>query len=228
MTQQPDKPGLYFLQAGLFVRMKEPEKAEDSLKHAVELDSKNANTLILLGQLQARRNETAEAISTYQRALAINPNDAGTYIALGSLQERAGDWQNAESNYQKALALDSENAAAANNLAYLMLEHDGNVSVALSLAQTARKGFPNLANSADTLGWAYYHNAAYSVAAPLFEEAVKKAPNNQAYHYHLALTYQKLNDAAKAKTELEKAIALDPKSAVAGKAREALGSSGGD
>src|SRR2546430_7564882 len=29
-------------------------------------------------------------------------------------------------------------------------------------------------NSADTLGWAYYHNEAYSVAAPFFEDATDR------------------------------------------------------
>jgi len=96
------------------------------------------------------------------------------------------------------------------------------VTVALSLAQASRKGLPNLANSADTLGWAYYRNHAYASAAPLFEEAVKATPNNQTYRYHLGITYQQLQDPARAKTELEKAINLDPKSPVADQARQAM------
>src|SRR2546430_2745033 len=77
-------------------------------------------------------------------------------------------------------------------------------------------------NSADTLGWAYYHNEAYSVAAPFFEDATKKDPGNSTYHYHLGLTYQKLNDLARARTEFEKTISLDPKSPLANEARRAL------
>jgi Tfp pilus assembly protein PilF len=42
------------------------------------------------------------------------------------------------------------------------------------------------------------------------------------YHYHLGLTYQKLNDLARARTEFEKAISLDPKSPLANEARRAL------
>jgi len=94
--------------------------------------------------------------------------------------------------------------------------------VALTLAQTARKGLPNLPNAADTLGWAYYNNGGYSLAAPLFEDAVKATPNNPAYRYHLGLTYQKLNDQARAKTELEKVISLNPSSPLADQARHAL------
>ncbi len=82
---------------------------------------------------------------------------------------------------------------------------------------------PNLPNTAATLDWAYYHNGAYSLAAPLLQEAVKKVPGNQTYRYHLGLTYQKLKDDQAAKTEFEKAITLDPKSPLADQARRALG-----
>ena len=133
-----------------------------------------------------------------------------------------GNWQQAQTAYQKTLSIQPDNPLAANNLAYLMLQHGGSPNVALTLAQTARQGLPNLPNSADTLGWAYYGNGAYSVAAPLFEDAVKKAPENQAYRYHLGLTYQKLNDASRARTELQKVIDLNPKTPVADEARRAL------
>ncbi len=102
-----------------------------------------------------------------------------------------------------------------------MLEHGGDLNVALTLAQTARRGLPTLPNSADTLGWAYYHGGSFSVAAPLFEEAVKKEPSNSTYHYHLGLTYQKLKEPTRARAELQKAISIAPKSPIADLARQA-------
>src|SRR5262249_29138825 len=113
-------------------------------------------------------------------------------------------------------------ALAANNLAYLLLEHGGNVTVALTLAQTARRGFPTIPASADTLGWAYFQNAAYSLAEPLLEEAVKGSPTNATYHYHLGITYQKWKEPKRARAELDKSIRMDPKSPSAEKANHAL------
>ena len=92
----------------------------------------------------------------------------------------------------------------------------------MTLAQTARKGLPNVSNTSDTLGWAYYNNGGYSVAASLFEDAIKATPNNQTYRYHLGLTYQKLNNPAKAKAEFEKVISLNPTSPLADQARRLL------
>jgi len=107
-------------------------------------------------------------------------------------------------------------------LAYLLLEHGGDPNLALSLAQTGRKGLSNLPNSADTLAWAYYHTGAYSSAAPLLEDAVKKVPNNPTYRYHLGMVYQKLNDNARAKSAFEAAIKAKPDSPAAESARKAL------
>jgi Tfp pilus assembly protein PilF len=57
---------------------------------------------------------------------------------------------------------------------------------------------------------------------PQVEDAVKKVPDNSTYRYHLGLTYQKLNDSARARAEVEKAIRLDPKSPIAEEARRAV------
>jgi Tfp pilus assembly protein PilF len=103
-----------------------------------------------------------------------------------------------------------------------MLDHGGDLNVALSLAQTARRNMPEVPNTADTLGWAYYRGGSFNLAAPMFEEAVKREPGNATYHYHLGLAYQKMNDGARAKAELQKAISVDPKSAVAEEARRAV------
>jgi hypothetical protein len=41
------------------------------------------------------------------------------------------------------------------------------------MAQTARRQLPDNPNTADTLGWAFYHKAVYGSAITLFKEAVK-------------------------------------------------------
>jgi tetratricopeptide (TPR) repeat protein len=227
ISKDPNNANLYLLQGELLLQGKQVEQAEASFNRVVEIDNRNAHALTRLGEFQLGRSQYDQASSYFQRALQVAPNDAGLQVALGTVYEKQGNWQKAEDTYQKALSVQPSNAPAANNLAYLLLQHGGSVNLALTLAQTGRRGLPNMPNSADTLGWAYYNNGAYSVAAPLFEEAVKQIPGNQTYRYHLGLTYQKLNDAKRAKSELEQAIALDPKSSVAEQARQALGNSSG-
>ncbi len=210
IAKNPNNPALYFLQARLFFQLKDPDKAEASVTHMLTLNDKDANGLVFLAQVQLSRGKTDQAISNYQRVIELQSNDVRPYEALGRIYEQQGNWQQAQTYYQKAVTLQPENALVSNNLAFLMLERGGSVNVALTLAQTARKGLPNLPNTADTLGWAYYHNGAYSLAAPLLQEAVKKVPGNQTYRYHLGLTYQKLKDDQAAKTEFEKALPWIP------------------
>jgi len=107
-------------------------------------------------------------------------------------------------------------------LAFLLLEHNGDPNVALNLARTARRGLPNLSNSADTLGWAYFQSGAYTLAVPLIDQAVKQTPLNATYHYHLGMAYWKLNDTERARKEFEKSLKLNPDALTAGKATHAL------
>jgi len=88
----------------------------------------------------------------WRRALESNPKDIRIYVYLESLLQSRGDWQYAEDLCQRALQIQPDYAPAANDLAYLMLEHGGNFNIALPLAQTARRGLPDLPNTADTLG----------------------------------------------------------------------------
>ncbi|HVS88298.1 MAG TPA: tetratricopeptide repeat protein [Candidatus Acidoferrum sp.] len=220
--RDPNNAALYILQGESYLRDKQLAEAKRSFSRCVEIDKQNLTGFVMLGQVEQTLGNSTEAITNYQHAIALAPNNAGLYTTLGATYERQGDWQGAQTAYQRALALQPEEALAANNLAYLMLDHGGNVNVALTLAQTARRGLPNVPNTADTLGWAYFQNAAYSLAAPLLEEAVKGAPSNATYHYHLGMTYQKLNDTKRARSELEKSIHLDPDASSAEKASRAL------
>ena len=51
---------------------------------------------------------------------------------------------------------------------------------------------------------------------------MKGKPEDQTYRLHLGLAYQKLQDRQRAKTELEKAISIDPTSDAADEARRAI------
>ena len=77
-------------------------------------------------------------------------------------------------------------------------------------------------NAADTLAWAYYKMGSYNSALPLLQEAVKKAPQNATYYYHLGLVYQKTKKVAQAKNSFQRALQLDPKSPRAEEIRRAL------
>ena len=82
--------------------------------------------------------------------------------------------------------------------------------MALAMAQTARRGLPESANTADTLGWAYYCKGIYPAAIQLFRQALDKSPRSATFHYHLGLAYQKLDKRLLARQHLEDVLKINP------------------
>jgi tetratricopeptide (TPR) repeat protein len=222
INSDPNNAELYLFRAEAQLQGKKPEEAERSLSRSLELRADSADALTLLAQTEASLQQVDLAITNYRKAIDLAPNTTPLYVSLGSLYEAKGSWPQAEALYRKALAISPEDAAASNNMAYGILEHGGDPNVALTLAQTARRALPAEPGVADTLGWAYFHIGSFSAAAPLFEEATRKVANNQTYWFHLALTYDRMKDCQRARSEFNKVIGIDPHSHIADNARLAL------
>jgi tetratricopeptide (TPR) repeat protein len=222
----PNDSTYWAIKADLLTRANKMDEAEVAAQKAVDLDKDNLPGLVLLARLQSHNGKVDQSIANYQRGLQANPSNIQLLLSLGSLYEHSGQLDKAEESYHKVLQIQPENPLAANNLAFLMLEHGENPDVALTLAQTARSGMPNVPTTADTLGWAYYKKGAYRTAINLLEDAVQKDPNNASFHYHLGLAYSKVDEQAKADAQLQKALQLDPKSTHADEIRKALNTKG--
>ena len=222
IAKSPSTAPFYVLLGQVELRNQDSAKAESAFQKATELEPNNMSAFLMLASTQVARGSVDQAIDAYHRALEANPRDVRVYIALGGLLETRNQWQDAEDLYKKALAIQPDYALAANNLSYLMLEHGGDLGVALSLAQTARKGMPDSPNSADTLGWAYYKQGVYDSAIDLFQEAIKSNDKNPTYHYHLGMAYEKANHLDLARKQLEYSLQISPNYSEANTIRKVL------
>jgi tetratricopeptide (TPR) repeat protein len=212
IARQPSNSNFHYLLGAVLFNQKDYKGAEAELRRAVELDKNNPDARMKLGQVQLAEGQVDQAIATYQDSIKESPRDVRYYILCGELYESQKKWDQAKDIYQKALQVQPDNPLASNNLAYVMLEQGGNVDVALSMAQAARRGMPQSPNAADTLGWAYYQKGAYGSAVDLFKEAIKlsKENNEPTYYYHLALAYQKEDQRGLARQQLERALKINP------------------
>jgi tetratricopeptide (TPR) repeat protein len=113
-------------------------------------------------------------------------------------------------HYRKTLEIEPKFSPAANNLAWLMAEHGGNLDEALSFAEGARAQQKDNPHIADTLGWIYYKKNAYLKAVSLLQEAAEKLPENPVVQYHLGMAQFKNGDRLKGKKTLESAFQLSP------------------
>jgi tetratricopeptide (TPR) repeat protein len=224
IAKSPNNSNFYdLLGTGLAETRKDLKDADAALHKAVELDKNNRDALIKLGRLQVAEGNANQALATYLQSAKDNPHEPAFCILAGELYEAQQQWDQAKGMYQQALNIQSDSPTASNNLAYLMLQHGGNVDVALAMAQTARRGAPDSANFADTLGWAYYQKGVYQSAINLFQESLRLnekhgGADDAEVHYHLGLAYQKANQLGLARQQLERALKIKPTDADAKKA----------
>jgi tetratricopeptide (TPR) repeat protein len=228
IAKSPNNSNFYdLLGSALLTGRKDLPGAEAALHKAIDLDKNNTDALEKLGQVQVEEGATDQALALYQQSIKDNPHDPRFYILAGVLYESKQSWDQAKAMYRQALSMQPDQPLASNNLAYVMLEQGGNVDVALAMAETARRGMPDSPNAADTLGWAYYQKGVYQSAISQFQEALRLgekggAPDDAVVHYHLGLAYQKANQTALARQQLEKALKLSPNYADARKALSEL------
>jgi Flp pilus assembly protein TadD len=228
ITKQPNNSGFYeLLGTTLFINKKDLNGAEAAFEKSAELDKRNSSAQLKLAQVQATKGATDQAIATCGRALVNSPNEPSFYILLGDLYQSRRDWNHAAEAYQKALAIKPQNPLASNDLASVMLQSGANLDVALSLAQTARRGLPESPGVADTLGWIYFQKGAYHSAVDSLREALRLArdsrfPDNSHLHYHLGMAYAKSGETSLARQQLEAALKINPNSPDAADARKQL------
>jgi len=123
----------------LLTNKKDFSAAEAALKKSIELDPRNSDAMVKLGQALSSEGKIDEAITLAERYLQENPRDAGFCVFSGELYESKQDWAKAQTMYQKALDLAPDNPIASNNLAVVIVRTGGNLNLALSLAQSARR-----------------------------------------------------------------------------------------
>lgn len=228
IAKVPNNSDFYdLLGTALFNGKKDYASAEVALRKAVDLDKNNTDALEKLGKVQVQQGSADQALALYLQSIKDNPREVRFYILAGELYEAKQNWDQAKTMYQQALSISPDHPLASNNLAYVILQQGGNVDVAMGMAQTARRGMPNSPNAADTLGWAYYHKGIYQSAISQFQEALRLnekngGPDDAVLHYHLGLAYEKSNQNALARQQLEKAAKLSPDNADVRKALSQL------
>jgi tetratricopeptide (TPR) repeat protein len=191
LARYPKNAGFHIMLGQMLMEQKKDlAGAEQEFKQASELDKKNSEAWLSSAWCRTRRS-TDQALQTYLRWLEGQSQRSYFLPAGGWHLREQKDWDHAKQQYQKVLEIQPDNPLASNNMAYVMLQQGGNVDVALAMAQTARRQLPDNPNSADTLGWAFYHKHVYTSAITLFKEAIKKEPDNALFNYHLGLAYAK-------------------------------------
>jgi len=76
-----------------------------------------------------------------------------------------------------------------------------------TLARIAQASAPARPEMNDTLGWIYVQRHEHEQGLPFLSAAARRAPGNPIYHYHLGVAYRQTGDRARAREELQRAMA---------------------
>jgi tetratricopeptide (TPR) repeat protein len=202
---------LRYLNSTVFAAEKNPAAAEKELTTAIELDGNYLPAYSAYASLLAEQNRTDEAIAQYIKVLERRAS-AQVYTMLGILEDGRGNSTAAETAYRKALEITPETPIAANNLAWLIVDNNGNLDEALQLATMAVGKSPFVAGFYDTLAYVYLKKGLASPAVEQSKKAValdestaKKngtAPN-AGYRVRLAAALANAGDKSGARREVE-------------------------
>ena len=158
------------------------------------------------GRKLEREGNAPEAGQLYEQLTARYPDRCEPYHRLGILADRQQRFEEAQQCYARAIGLRSDNPDLFNDLGYNLFlqgkldEAERELVKALTLA-------PMHARSRNNLGLVYGHLGRYQEALEQFLQAGSEADA----HYNLAYVLASVEDFARAKRCLEKALAVDPK-----------------
>lgn len=207
-------PAIHYLKADIFTAQKDLPAAERELKAAIDLDENYLPAYTAFAALLTARNQIDAALKEYEKVIEKKPS-ASVYTLIGMIEESRGNFEEAESKYRQALDIMPQATIAANNLAWLIANNQGNLDEALKLAQSAVDKNGNVAGYLDTLGWVYYKKELYVPAieqlkkAVALEELTARRTNagvNPAYRLRLGMALASAGDRASARREVEMSL----------------------
>jgi tetratricopeptide (TPR) repeat protein len=212
----PNNLDLRMALANIYVRAGKYDDAVGEFQkilNTLDKDSKQrGNILMRLGEVYRRKGDYGSAINNLKLAREILPQNTLILSTLALSLDHTGNWSEAKQFYEASIKLDSNNAVALNNLAFLMVEHGGDLEDALSKAQRAKQLMPNLPEVSDTLGWIYLKKGIPEQAVDIFKDLVQKAPTQSTFRYHLGMALSQKGDKTRAIKELQEALRNNPTS----------------
>ena len=207
IAQFPNDALVRNLKGAALANLKLTDPAIASFREAITLSPGWALPYRSLAAAESAAGRNEDAIKALQDGIKVS-NDASQLISdLAELYERIGRSDAAIAVYENFLKADANSAAAANNLAMLLVTYRSDKS-SLDRARSLAERFASSRNPAfiDTWGWVLYKRGEYADAVTALQKAVDKAPHAPVLLYHLAMAQLKSGARDSARTNLDQAL----------------------
>ncbi len=196
------------------------DAAVEQLETALEMEPKNAEANYLLGQLYAREGRFDEMNKHFAAAteytdiylpdiLAVREQYWIEKYILGVRSLDETNYERAESALTIAILIDSTKTDAYRKLALTYLG-ENKPQQALALYETLVKRHPNDINLLLSTGNLYYSQRQYARVIPILQKILAIDPTHRDALANIALSYDALGEAQKARDSYQAAIAANP------------------
>lgn len=120
----PKMPEAYNLRGLIYANLGDDKLAEESFRHALQLDARDADSMQNFGYFLCQRRRYPEATAMFDQALAVpRYRDAGrTWLTKGVCQAFAGQLAESEASLVRAYEIDPANPSVAVNLAEVLFK----------------------------------------------------------------------------------------------------------
>ena len=199
--------GLAYFKSGLFKGAIKPFTIE-LRKHPGD-----ARLIILLGMAHYGMGDYLVAVPFLQRAAEEQPQNLALRLALAHSCLWSKQYDCVQSTYREILNLNSSSAEA-EMIAGEALDETGDDAGAMEHFKAAVAADPKQPNVHFGLGYLLWTQSHYTESAAEFAAELQNDAQNLPARAFLGDCYVKLNDYAKARPELEMALARDPSSAM--------------
>ncbi len=206
---------LLYVKSNILLRLGKVNEAQEILESLAQADNAKVFVYNRLGRLLMQKREYQRAEKYLLKTLEKESELPDVIISLALCYQGQNKIDEAIDEYKKVIKITKEEKnpfkiQAYNNLAWLLLSRPGkhNLKWAIEFAEEAHQAFPNQADIADTLGWAYFKAENYAAAQKILELAHNLSPKQPSILYHLGEVYTKLEKWDQARTVLSRSLEL--------------------
>ena len=142
----------------------------------------------------------AASLDAFQHVATLRPDYADAYTNMAIVEIQWEKYDDARPHLAKALSLAPGNARALYYRA-LVERNEGNLDSAIADLQAVVKAFPQSRDAHRELGFSYYQQHKYPLAATEYQTLQGIDPDDLAAHYNLSILYRRLGMKEKASFE---------------------------
>lgn len=194
----------------VYIKNKEPQKAIDTAKRAMDYVTDDYTVYYIAGTACMALRQFENAVELFEKALELNPEHSQLYNNLGTCYVTVGDLDNAYENFMKAAKYDPESSITYFNIASILqlqnkhkeaceffkkaytLEPQDNYLIALALSEVKSEQFDEAIKHYKTL--------------------ISHQPEKMNFQYNLACCYDAAGYYSNAVAILAHLVLLNPKS----------------